>query len=202
MNEDLLAVATAILNERGWSAVSLDAIAERAGVSRATVWRHGLTRSAVELVLRRRLVADYRELLVGAPFADGSAAPRSGSGARRLADALAALCTVAERNLPFLAHTETAFHAPDLAAAELTVDFYGPWLRILDLAVADGSLEPPEQPTAFVAALTNMVLLTYVHLRTYHTEYGWTPQRATAVTVDLVSRGYLPRPSTVDVKPD
>jgi hypothetical protein len=158
-------------------------------VSRATVWRHGLTRTAVELVLRRRLVADYRELLVEAPRGDGS-------GARRLADALAALCAVAERNLPFLAHTETAFHAPDLEAAELTVDFYGPWLRILDVAVADGSLEPPEQPTAFVAALTNMVLLTYVHLRTYHTEYGWTPQRATAVTVDLVSRGYLPRPST------
>jgi len=210
MNEDLLAVATAILNERGWSAVSRDAIAERAGVSRATVWRHGLTRSAVELVLRRRLVADYRELLVEAPFADGSDALvpasdarrpgsdplRSGSGGRCLADALAALCAVAERNLPFLAHTETAFHAPDLEAAELTVDFYGPWLRILDMAVADGSLEPPEQPTAFVAALTNMVLLTYVHLRTYHTEYGWTPQRATAVTVDLVSRGYLPRPST------
>src|SRR5690349_9874159 len=165
MNEDLLAVATAILNERGWSAVSLDAIAERAGVSRATVWRHGLTRSAVELVLRRRLVADYRELLVEAPFADGSDALRPasdalrpGSGGRRLAAALAALCAVAERNLPFLAHTETAFHAPDLEAAELTVDFYGPWLRILDVAVADGSLEPPEQPTAFVAALTNMVL--------------------------------------------
>jgi AcrR family transcriptional regulator len=191
MNEDLLAVATAILNERGWSAVSLDAIAARAGVSRATVWRHGLTRTAVEGVLRRRLVADYRELLVEALSADGS-------GAQRLAAALAALCAVAERNLPFLAHTETAFHAPDLEAAELTVDFYGPWLRILDQAVADGSLEPPEQPTAFVAALTNMVLLTYVHLRTYHTEYGWTPTRATAVTVDLVSRGYLPRPSTVD----
>jgi len=194
MNEDLLAVATAILNERGWSAVSLDAIAERAGVSRATVWRHGLTRTAVERVLRRRLVGDYRELLVEALRAEGSGA--AAAGARRLADALAALCAVAERNLPFLAHTETAFHAPDLEAAELTVDFYGPWLRILDVAVADGSLEPPEQPTAFVAALTNMVLLTYVHLRTYHTEYGWTPQRATAVTVDLVSRGYLPRPST------
>ena len=186
MNEDLLAVATAILNERGWSALSLDAIAQRAGVSRATVWRHGLTRTAVERVLRRRLVADYRELMVQALSADGT-------GAQRLATALSALCAVAERNLPFLAHTETAFHAPDLEAAELTVDFYGPWLRILDLAVADGSLDPPEQPAAFVAALTNMVLLTYVHLRTYHTQYGWTPQRATNVTVDLVSRGYLPR---------
>ena len=131
-------------------------------------------------------MADYRDLM-WAPLTT------AGSGADRLAAALAALCQVAERNLPFLAHTETAFHAPDLDAAGLTVDFYGPWLRIVEAAVADGSLEPPEQPTAFVAALTNMVLLTYVHLRTYHTAYGWTPERTAAVTVDLVSRGYLPR---------
>ena len=38
-----------------------------------------------------------------------------------------------------------------------------------------------------------MVLLTYVHLRTYHAGYGWTPERTAAVTVDMVSRGYLPR---------
>jgi AcrR family transcriptional regulator len=186
MNDDLLAVATEILNDKGWSAVSLDAIAARSGVSRATVWRHGLTRAAVERVLRQRLVADYRDLMWDPLTA-------AGSGSQRLAAALAALCAVAERNLPLLAHTETALHAPDLDAAGLTVDFYGPWLRIIEMAVSDGSLEPPEQPTAFVAALTNMVLLTYVHLRTYHTEYGWTPERTTAVTVDLVSRGYLPR---------
>ena len=186
MNEELLSVATAILNEQGWSALSLDAIADRAGVSRATVWRHGLTRTAVEQVLRQRLVADYRDLLWGPLTSDGS-------GADRLATALTTLCEVAERNLPFLAHTETALHGPDLDAAGLAVDFYGPWLRILELAVADGSLAPPEQPTAFVAALTNMVLLTYVHLRTYHTPWGWTPERTATVTVDLVSRGYLPR---------
>ena len=63
MNEELLTVATAILNERGWSALSLDAIAERAGVSRATVLAAGLTRTAVEEVLRRRLMADYRSLM-------------------------------------------------------------------------------------------------------------------------------------------
>ena len=74
------------------------------------------------------------------------------------------------------------------------IDFYGPWLRILDLAVADGSLEPPQEPTMFIGALTNMVVLTYVHLRAYHAHNGWTPQRTTTFVVDLVSRGYLPRP--------
>src|SRR5690242_1069184 len=110
MDRELLAVATAILNEQGWSALSLDAIAARAGVSRATVWRHGLTRGAVELQLRRQLVADYRDLLWGPLTA-------AGPGADRLAAALAALCAVAERNLPFLAHTETALHGADLDAA-------------------------------------------------------------------------------------
>jgi len=37
----------------------------------------------------------------------------SGSGEQRLAGAFRALCAVAERNLPLLAHTETAFHGPD-----------------------------------------------------------------------------------------
>jgi AcrR family transcriptional regulator len=187
MNEELLTVAITLLHDKGWAALSLDAIAERAGVSRATVWRHGLTRTAVERVLRARLVADYRELMWGPLTQDGP-------GWRRLADALAALCVVAERNLPFLTHTETAFHAADLEAVGLSVDFFGPWLRIIDLAVADGSLAPPEQPMAFVSGLTNMVLLTYVHLRAYHAEFAWTPERTTAFLVDLVSRGYLPRP--------
>lgn len=47
MNERLLGIAIILLHEDGWSALSLDAIADRAGVSRATVWRQGLTRAAV-----------------------------------------------------------------------------------------------------------------------------------------------------------
>ncbi|HCT81176.1 MAG TPA: hypothetical protein DGG94_14775 [Micromonosporaceae bacterium] len=183
----MLEVAIQLLHEKGWQALSLDAIAERAGVSRATVWRQGLTRAAVERVLRHRLVADYRDLM-WEPLTHG------GPGEQRLEQALLALCAVAERNLPLLAHTETAFHGPDLDAVGITLDFYGPWLRMVDLAVADGSLEPPEEPRMFIGALTNMVLLTYVHLRAYHADGGWTPQRAAGFAVDLVSRGYLPRP--------
>jgi AcrR family transcriptional regulator len=186
MNNVLLDVAVELLHERGWSALSLDTIAQRAGVSRATVWRQGLTRAAVERELRHRLIAGYKELM-WEPLTE------SGPGEQRLAGALRALCIVAERNLPLLAHTETAFHGPDLDAVGITLDFYGPWLRILDLAVADGSLEPPEEPRMFIGAVTNMVLLTYVHLRVYHADNGWTPQRTATFIVDLVARGYLPR---------
>jgi AcrR family transcriptional regulator len=186
MNPALFDVAIELLHERGWTALSIDTIAERAGVSRATVWRHGLTRTAVERELRHRLAADYRELM-------WQPLTQSGSGAQRLADALRALCTVAERNLPLLAHTETAFHGSDLDAVDITLDYYGPWLRIVELAVADGSLYPPDEPTMFIAALTNMALLTYVHMRSYHAEYGWNPQRTADFIVDLASSGYLPR---------
>ena len=187
MNNVLLDVAVELLHERGWSALSLEAIAQRAGVSRATVWRQGLTRAAVERALRHRLIADYKELM-WEPLTE------SGPGEQRLAGALRARRMVAERNLPLLAHTETAFHGPDLDAVGITLDFYGPWLRILDLAVADGSLAPPDEPRMFIGAVTNMALLTYVHLRVYHADNGWTPQRTATFIVDLVSRGYLPRP--------
>jgi AcrR family transcriptional regulator len=185
MNNLLLDVAVELLNEKGWPALSLDAIAERAGVSRATVWRQGLTRTAVERALRHRLIADYKELMWG-PLTE------TGPGEQRLAGALRALCVVAERNLPLLAHTETAFHGPDLEVVGITLDFYGPWLRMLDLAIADGSMEPPEEPRMFVGALTNMVVLTYVHLRAYHAANGWSADRTATFIVDLVSRGYLP----------
>lgn len=179
-------MAIALLHENGWSALSLDAIAERAGVSRATVWRHGLTRAAVERVLRGRLVADYRDLMWTPLTGDGT-------GEQRLSAALRALCVVAERNLPLLTHTETAFHSTDLEAASMTLDFYSPWLRILEVAVADGSLPPPADARTWIGALTNMVLLTYVHLRAYHSDNGWTPQHTADFVIELVSRGYLPR---------
>ena len=63
MDSRLLAVATQLLDEEGWAALSLDRIPESAGIPRATVWRAGLTRGAVERVLRTRLAADYKDLM-------------------------------------------------------------------------------------------------------------------------------------------
>jgi len=174
----LLAVATQLLDEDGWSALSLDRIAERAGVSRATVWRAGLTRTSVERVLRLRLVADYRKLM-WRPLTT------AGSGLDRL--------ELAERNLPLLAHTDLAFHGPDLDAVGVELDYFGPWLRILDQATSDGSLPPLEDPTRFVVVLTDTLLLTYVHLRAHHGGYGWSPDRTTDHLIDLLTHGFLPR---------
>jgi AcrR family transcriptional regulator len=189
VNKDLLAVASRLLDEEGWTALRLDRIAEAAGVSRATVWRHGLTRRAVEQVLREQLAADYQALM-------WEPLTMPGTGAERLTAALHALCTVAERNLPLLAHTETAFHPPDLAAAGLTIDYFAPWLRILEQGDTDGSLTPVAEPHRFAVLITDTVLFSYVHLRAHHRRYGWTPQAARDAVIGLAANGYLPRGPT------
>lgn len=186
MKPALLAVAIDLLDEQGWQALGLDQIAARAGVSRATVWRAGVTRAAVERVLRQRLATDYHVLMSRAVTMPGPATDR-------FAAALVALCEVAERNLALLAHTDTAFHHSDLDAAGVELDFFGPWLPIIEDAVSEGGLEPIDDVPRFVTALSNTVLLPYVHLRAHHLEYGWSADQARDHVLGLVARGYLKR---------
>jgi AcrR family transcriptional regulator len=188
MDSRLLQTAIALLAEKGWPALSMEAIAERAGVSRATVWRHGLTRTTVERVLRHRLVADYQQL-VSQPLRIDRPADQ------QIVGALTRLCEVAERNLPLLAHTETAFHGPDLDAVGATLDYFGPWLRILALGSADHSVPAPDDPMQFITTVTNMVLLTYVHLRAHHAETYPTAEYTALLVVRLATRGFLPHVS-------
>jgi AcrR family transcriptional regulator len=186
MDKDLLAVAARLLDEEGWDALRLERIADAAGVSRATVWRHGLTRRAVEQRLREQLAADYQALM-------WEPLTMPGTGAERFAAALRALCAVAERNLPLLAHTDTAFHGPDLGAAGLSVDYFAPWLRILEQGHADGSLVPVAEPHRFAVLVSDTVLFSYVHLRAHHRGYGWSPETTRDAVTSLVAQGYLPQ---------
>jgi AcrR family transcriptional regulator len=188
VDKDLLAVAARLLDEEGWDALRLERIADAAGVSRATVWRHGLTRRAVEQRLREQLAADYQALM-------WEPLTMPGTGAERFAAALGVLCAVAERNLPLLAHTDTAFHGPDLGAAGLSVDYFAPWLRILEQGHADGSLPPVGEPHRFAVLVSDTVLFSYVHLRAHHRGYGWTPEATRDAVTSLVAQGYLPRAS-------
>jgi AcrR family transcriptional regulator len=186
MDKDLLAVAARLLDEEGWAALRLDRIAEAAGVSRATVWRHGLSRRAIEQLLREQLAADYQALL-------GPPRTRPGTGAQRFEAALRLLCEVAERNLPLLAHTDTALHGPDLDRAGVAIDYFSPWLDILEQGQADGSLAPVPDPHRFAVLVCDTVMFGYVHLRAHHRRYGWTPQATCDAVVGLASGGFLPR---------
>ena len=112
---------------------------------------------------------------------------------RAVRSALRALCVVAERNLPLLAHTDTAFHGPDLDAAGLRFDYFAPFLRILEQGQADGSLAPVAEPHRFVVLVSDTVLFSYVHLRARHRRYGWTPDTTRDAVTGLAADGYLPR---------
>src|ERR1700754_4333770 len=91
VNKDLLVVAARLLDEVGWGALRLERIAEAAGVSLATGWRQGVTRRAIEQLLREHLAADYKALM-------WEPLTMPGTGAERFEVALRALCAIAERN--------------------------------------------------------------------------------------------------------
>jgi hypothetical protein len=170
VDKDLLAVAARLLDQEGWAAPRLERIADAVGVSRG----HGLAARA-DPPLRRATAAPAACRRLPGPdvgTADHARHPGPTSSPPRCA-----LCAVAERNLPLLAHTDTAFHGPDLDAAGLAIDYFAPWLRILEQGRADGSLAPVAEPRRFAVLVTDTVLFSYVHLRARHRDYRWTPRR-------------------------
>lgn len=186
MNRELFDVAVGLLREYGWAALNLDRIAERAGVSRATVWRHGITRTSVEAELRKRLARDYRDLL-------WPVLTMSGTGAERLSAALGALCDVCDRHLALLAHSEMFLHDTELVDDGDEVNMLLPLVRALEEGIADGSVADIGEVWPYAAMLSNAVTLPYVHLRVHHAEWGWTAERTRRYLLELVGSGYLPR---------
>jgi AcrR family transcriptional regulator len=186
MNRRLFDVAVALLRENGWEALNLDRIAARAGVSRATVWRHGITRASVEHELRLQLAADYRDLL-------WPVLAMPGSGAERLEAGIAAMCELADRHLALLAHSEMYLHDAVVLDEGVEVNMLAPFVRFLEDGRADGSLTAVQEPWPYAALLLSAIVLPYVHLRVHHAEWGWTPERSKTYVLDLLGRGYLAR---------
>jgi AcrR family transcriptional regulator len=184
MNPALFEVAVTLLERHGWEALNLDRIAAEAGVARATVWRHGITRASVELELRRRLAADYRDLL-------WPVLTMPGTGAQRLAAGLEALCQLCDRHLALLAHSEMFLHDAEIMDGDAQVNMLAPFVRFIEDGVADGSLAHVAEPWPLAVVLTNAVTLPYVHVRAHHAEWGWTPERARQFVLGLVGSGYL-----------
>ena len=174
----LLDATLEILAEEGWGGLSLERVAERAGTSRVTLWRQGVTRDKLVDALLERLTADYQESLWPILTA-------AGSGRERLDQALHALCAVANRHLQLLLASDTAFHQAQ-ARAETQPSFLGPLVRLLHDGAADGSLGAPADYEARANVLFNTVCWSFVHLRGRH---GWSAQRASALVIDLVLNG-------------
>jgi|SRR5436190_8236044 len=178
MESALLEAAVDVLAEEGWDGLSLERIAERAGTSRVTLWRQGVTRDTLVDALLERLTDDYQRSLWPILTAPGS-------GRRRLEAALGTLCEVAERHLQLLLASDTAFHQAQ-SRARPRPSFIEPLVRLLHDGGADGSLRAPEDYEDRANALFNTVCWSYVHLRGRH---RWSAQRASSLVLDLVLNG-------------
>lgn len=174
------------IERHGWEGLTLQRLADEAGVSRMTLHRRGVSRDLLLAALSEQLEREYREALWPALTAPGSAL-------ERLELALASLCEVVDTNLELLdalghAERDVVFHEQQRPALTKEM-FTEPVQRLLVDGVADGSLSPVD-PKETGTVLFNLVGHTYRHLRAGH---GWSPKRARKAVTELALRGVVAR---------
>jgi AcrR family transcriptional regulator len=184
MDDRLLDAAVAVLDEHGFAGLTLERVAERAGRSRVTLWRQGVTQEALLDGLLARLTRDYRDAM-WPTLAD------SGSGADRLRVALRALCDIADRHLHLLTVSDDVFHLASQRVRDITgqgFSFLDPFGAALRAGAADGSLKLPDGTgeADLADALFNTVCWGYVHLRHRH---GWPDKRARRPVLEIALAG-------------
>lgn len=183
LSDPRLAQATqAAIARWGLAATTLERIAAEAGISRATIYRRGVTRDQLVAALTQRAAETFRAAIW--PALTATTVPAAG----RLRAALEAVCAAADSHLPLLAGMYLAggeaFHKPGPGAL-LTDVFAEPFERILADGAADGTLRAvPVELTATV--LFNTIGWGYVHLRISH---HWDPAIARSHIIDLVLHG-------------
>src|SRR5215467_9544157 len=181
----LLAAAARVLEDAGWHGLTVEAVAEAAGLSRVTAWRLGASREALVAALLRDLAVAYREAMWPALVEPGDAR-------RRLDRALDALFDVIDAHLPLLLASDQVFHRA--SAAE--INFSEPFTRLFEDGTVDGSLVPPGgDPVEAAQLVFNTACWSYVHLRGRH---HWAAQRARQGLRALIGPGLGagPGPST------
>ena len=178
INEKLLEAAMQTLSEGGWDALSLQSVADRAGVSRVTAWRQANSKDRLVNALLGRLATDYRDTMWPILTA-------SGTGAERLEAALYGLCEVADRHLPLLLVSDNAFHRAN-KEAQPVVAFTEPLVRLIRDGVTDKSLEPPADCETMGQVVFNTTCWSYVHLRGRH---GWDVPKARNLLIQLILGG-------------
>lgn len=166
----LLDAAEAVLIERGFEGISLERVADRAGRSRVTLWRQGITRDVLVTGLLQRLADDFqREFwpVLNAP----------GSGRDRLGASLTALFEVVDRHLDLLAVSDEVFHWAtercDFPSG--AHGFLWPFIGALRVGADDGTLAFHGRVDDMADVTFNTVCWGYVHLRKRH---AWARKRA------------------------
>ena len=176
---ELLDATVAVLSDQGWEGLSLERVAERAGVSRVTLWRQGVTREGLLEGLMERLRTDYRDAM-------WPVLTSTGSGRERLERGLGALCEVIDRHLELLQVSDSVFHRASKARGPSTVGFNEAFERIVGDGRADGSIRSDGSVEDAANVVFNTLCWSYVHLRGRH---RWSAARARPMVIDLVLHG-------------
>ncbi len=183
IDQELVDATAATITRWGLAEVTLDRVAAEAGLSRATIYRRGVTRDDLIAALTLEALDTYNRSMLPALSAPGTAR-------ERLELALRALCTAADDHLHllagmFLAHGEV-FHQPGPDAMVVDV-FAEPFERLLHDGAADGTLRALS-PTITATVLFNLVGWAYIHLRAAH---DWNAETAAQSILDIVLRGVV-----------
>jgi AcrR family transcriptional regulator len=168
IDRPILDAAVAVIAEHGWDGLTLERVAERAALSRPTLWRRGIRRDQLIAAILKRLAESYREAMLGAVLTEGS-------GRDRLERAMNALFDVADQHLQLLSASDTEFHEAGPARGVRHTPYISPLERLLRDGIADGSIawSDGRKIEDFAVVLFNIVW-TYVHLRAKH---GWSARR-------------------------
>ncbi len=182
-DQTLIDATAAVVTRWGLSNVTLDRVAVEAGMSRATIYRRGVSREDLIAALTLEASDTYNRSMLPALSASGTARDR-------LELALRALCAAADDHLHllagmFLAHGEV-FHRPGPDA--LVVDVFAePFERLLRDGATDGTLRTLS-PAITATVLFNLVGWAYIHLRAAHV---WDSDTAARTILDIVLNGVV-----------
>lgn len=188
LDSTLVDAAAVAIQRWGLTGLTLDRVAETAGISRATLYRRQVRCEDLVSALMDAASHEYSMTLLGA-------VTRPGTAAQRLRQALNGLCEVAEQRLHLLAgmfvQGSELFHTRGREALVIDV-FAQPIERLLRDGVIDGSLRTAD-PVRTATVIFNMTGWTYVHLRVAH---DWPPETARDTVVDLIAAGLIAPTST------
>src|SRR4051812_47352603 len=88
VSEELRRATIDVLRERGFAGLTLERVAEVAGLARSTLWRQGLTRDVLIRALVGELAEDFRSSMYPVLSSEGTGRERFERGLEALCDLL------------------------------------------------------------------------------------------------------------------
>jgi len=180
VDDELHRATVSVLADAGWDGLTLERVAQRAGRSRVTLWRNGITRESLLEGLLRRLAEDYRDAMLPVLTAEGSSRTR-------LERAMHALCDVVDAHADLLTVSDEMFHRA-AALGNVPLKFLDPFIAGLRAARAEKALHAKGTDPELADVLFNSVAWTYLHLRA---RPGWPAAKTRRLLFGTVLEGVL-----------